>query len=46
VGDTALFVMAAIGSTSPLRSIDSTATCVLADSIAVRRSVDSVLVRP
>jgi hypothetical protein len=46
VGDTALFVLAAIGSTSPLRSIDSTATFVLADSIAVRRSVDSVLVRP
>lgn len=45
-GDTALFVLAAIGRTSPLRAIDSTATFVLADSVAVRRSADSVLVRP
>ena len=45
-GDTALFVLLGIPRVSPLVSIDSTASFTLADSVAVRRAADTVLVRP
>jgi hypothetical protein len=45
-GDTALFLLSAVPHASPLFSIDSTATFVLADSVAVRRTADTVLARP
>jgi hypothetical protein len=44
-GDTALFILSALSRTSPLVSIDSSASFVLADSVAVRRAADTVLTR-
>jgi hypothetical protein len=44
-GDTALFVLTRIGSTSPLLRIDSTARFVLLDSVSVRPPRDTLLLR-
>lgn len=44
-GDTALFVLSAIPSASPMVKIDSAARFILPDSVSVRRTADTTLLR-